>query len=265
MKKVTKYILGAGAVFALGFGACYCLTGDVKGLWNKTKYVANQTQRAMAEYDGKIDYIKPEPLKKIDDAIIEGLHGKTREEIKQEKADRVKKLDDKILKYELDENSDKVISDFFTAGTEYDIFKAKVSQYLKGREPNFPEGSVEHSDIDSLQKKIADYESAAKSLSESTLASIAGTKGESPLELAKNMSTMTTLMRQQIQEDFKYIDSVIGYTSQQKDDESKLVYGESELIKQKRTYFLSMIGEIQSNVEKNLDKAQNAYDKSHKK
>ena len=97
MKKVTKYILGAGALFALGFGACYALTGDVKGLWNTTKYVAYKTERAMIAFSDTIsEKTTPEPVKTMDALMIEGIYGMTKEEAEQKHKEVISELDDKI-------------------------------------------------------------------------------------------------------------------------------------------------------------------------
>lgn len=100
MKKVTKYLLGAGALFGLGFGTCYVLTGDVQGLWNKTKYVYCKTQRAMLEYEEKINDIKPGPIKKIDEVIINNWPGTNVEDQKQRIQEAKDLLDEKIEKCE---------------------------------------------------------------------------------------------------------------------------------------------------------------------
>jgi len=96
MKKVTKYLLGAGALFALGFGTCYALTGDVKGLWNTTKYVAYKTERVIAAGSGALYEAQPEPLKKVDDLMISISPGMTREEAEQKHKDKLMELDKKI-------------------------------------------------------------------------------------------------------------------------------------------------------------------------
>ena len=101
MKKITKYILGAGAAFGLGFGACYALTGDVKGLWNTTKYVVYKTERAMIAFSDVIsENAKPEPIKTMDEMMIEGLHGMTKEEAEQKHKEIKDDLDFKIKQYE---------------------------------------------------------------------------------------------------------------------------------------------------------------------
>lgn len=100
MKKATKYILGAGAAFLAGAATCYLLVGDVKGLWDKTKYVYCKAQRAMMEYDEQINGIKPETVKKIDDIIIDHYPGTNAEDAKQRRQEIKDVLDEKIENYE---------------------------------------------------------------------------------------------------------------------------------------------------------------------
>jgi len=80
MNKTVKYAIGAGALFLAGAASCYLFTGDVKALWNKTKYVAYQTQKAMLECDDKInETIVPEPVQTVNEGIVRTFHGMTKE------------------------------------------------------------------------------------------------------------------------------------------------------------------------------------------
>ena len=95
-----KYIIGLAAAFTLGLGTGYCLNNGVQETWNDTKYFAYKTHRAAIAASDVMNEVKPEALKKVDEAIIKIGHGSTMEEAKKKHEEMKSDLDFKISQME---------------------------------------------------------------------------------------------------------------------------------------------------------------------
>jgi hypothetical protein len=100
---VKKYIAGLAVAFGLGVGAGYCLSNGVEKTWDDTKYFAYKAQRAAIAAGDVMNDVKPGPLKKVDEVIINVGHGMTMEEAEKKHEEMKSDLDFKISQHEKDE------------------------------------------------------------------------------------------------------------------------------------------------------------------